>query len=166
MLPTLPGSNEEQSPSTNPSPTENANLTDTNPIVSISSNGLPVNEGETIYFQISTTNSVSRNIPIEVRVIGNVIESSRTAMVNIKSGERIGILPVSTINDDKPNGDRTITATVQTGTMYEVGQNKSASVIVSDFEDQNRVKNALTGANQVVLPEIFSTHGISNFECY
>ena len=137
-------------------PSENTNI-DTNPIVSINSSRLSVNEGETVYFQISTTYKVSNHISVEVTVTGNTIESSRTAIVNIKSGERIGILPVSTINDDKPNEDRTITATVQTGTMYELGQNKSATVIVSDFEDQNRVRNALTGANQEVLPEIFST---------
>ena len=157
LLPTLPDPNEEPSPSTSSSPTENINLVDSIPSVSINSSGSPVNEGETVYFQISTTFVVRNNIPIEIRVIGNAIESSRTAIVNIKSGERIGILPVSTINDDKLNGNRTITATVQTGIMYELGQNKSASVIISDFEDQNRVRTALTGANQVVLPEIFST---------
>ena len=159
LLPTLPDPNQEPSPSTNSNPTENINLTDTNPIVSISSNGFSVNEGETVYFQISTTFVVQNNIPIEVRVIGNAIESSRTAMVNIKSGERIGILPVSTINDDKPNQDRTITASIQSSDTYELGSKSSESVTISDFEDRDRERNTLNSANQVVIPDVFSTMG-------
>ena len=159
LLPTLPDPNEELSPSTNPNPTENIHLTDTNPIVSISSSKSPVNEGETIYFQISTTFSVSNNVPVEVKVTGNSIESSQTAIVNIESGNRIGILPVSTINDDKPNRDRTITATIQSSDIYELGSNYSESVIISDFEDQERVSNTLNSASQAVLPNLFSTTG-------
>ena len=159
LLPTLPDPTEESSPSTNPNPTENIHLTDTNPIVSISSSKSPVNEGETIYFQISTTFSVSNNVPVEVKVTGNSIESSQTAIVNIESGNRIGILPVSTINDDKPNRDRTITATIQSSDIYELGSNYSESVIISDFEDQERVSNTLNSASQAVLPNLFSTTG-------
>ena len=157
LLPTSENPNEEPSPISRTNPTENTNLIDTNPIISISSNRYSVNEGETAYFQISTTFAVSDNIPIEVRVIGNSIESSRTAIVNIKSGKRIGILPVSTKNDDKPNDDRTITATIQSGSMYKLGSKHSETVIISDMEDRNLVSNILDSANQVVLPELFST---------
>ena len=130
FLPTLEVPNEESSPSTNLSSTENTNI-DVSPIVSISSSRSPVNEGETIYFQLSTTINVSNSVLVEVKVTGNSIESNQTAMVNIKSGERIGILPISTINDDKPNGDRTITATIQSSDIYDLGTESSKTVTIS-----------------------------------
>ena len=139
--------------------TENSALNVLKPVISISSSELPVNEGETIIFQINSSFTVSSNISIVVRVIGNSKEPDQTAFVNIQPGQVQENLMISTMNDDDANEDRYITATLQPSSMYELGSNHSTTVTISDAEDRERLKSILETSNQQVLPELFSTTG-------
>ena len=150
---------EEPTPALNADNVENATAGDLKPIISINSSDLPVNEGETIIFQINSSFSVLSNIPIEVRVVGNSKEPDQTALINIQPGQVQRSLMISTVNDDDANEDRTVTATLQPSSMYKLGSNHSATVTISDAEDRDRLKSILETSNQQVLPELFSTTG-------
>ena len=150
---------DEPAPALSASNVEYANAGDLKPIISINSSELPLNEGETIIFQINSSFSVSSTIPIEVRVIGNSKEPNQTALVNIQPGQVQGSLSIPTANDNDANEDRTVTATLQPSTIYELGSNHSATVTISDAEDRDRLQSILETSNQQVLPELFSTTG-------
>ncbi len=142
---------------------ERAEINQTNPlipVISLSVDQLQVNEGENVIIQLSSSLVVSKNTQIKVEVIGNSIEPDQIAITDIKSGQNTGMLFVPTINDSKPNPDRTITANLQAGSGYELGSKRSISVEISDTEDQNHVRNLLLSTNQAVLPEVFSAMGL------
>ena len=150
---------EEPTPALNAGNVEYATAGDLKPIISINSSQSTINEGEKIYFQINSSITILSTIPVEVRVIGNAIESSQTAILSINSGERISSLIIPTANDNDANEDRTVTATIQPSRIYELGSNHSATVTISDAEDRDRLKSILETSNQQVLPELFSTTG-------
>ena len=150
---------EEPTPALSAGNVEYANVGDLKPIISIHSSKLPVNEGETIIFQFNSSITISSNIPIKVRVVGNSKEPNQTAFVNIQPGQVQGSLLIPTTNDNDANEDRTVTATLQPSTIYELGSNHSATVTISDAEDRDRLQSILETSNQQVLPELFSTTG-------
>ena len=150
---------EEPTPALNAGNVEYATAGDLKPIISINSSQSTINEGEKIYFQINSSITILSTIPVEVRVIGNAIETSQTAILSINSGERISSLIIPTANDNDAYEDRTVTATLQPSRIYELGSNHSATVTISDAEDRDRLKSVLETSNQQVLPELFSTTG-------
>ena len=161
ILEFLAGDKESEEPTSalNADNVEYATDGDLKPTISINSSQSTINEGEIIYFQIKSSITILSTIPVEVRVIGNAIESNQTAILSINSGESISSLTIPTVNDDDANDDRTIEAIIQPSSIYELGSKHSDTVTISDAEDRDRLKSILETSNQQVLPELFSTTG-------
>lgn len=145
---------------------ERAEINQTNPlipIISLSVDQLQVNEGENAIFHIKSSHAVESIIPVKVSIKGNSIETDQTIIVSIKSGQKLDTLLIPTVNDHKPSPNRTITAYLQAGSGYELSEQQSISVEISDAEDRDRVSKQLVSANQTVLPEIFSSMDSQTF---
>ena len=100
------------------------------PVVSISG-GSAITEGGTATFSLSATPKPASSITVRVSVQSGSFAQSGQRNVVIGTGGT-GSFTVTTINDSTDEPDGSITATLVSGTGYEIGSRNSASVTVRD----------------------------------
>ena len=100
----------------------------------------PVNESGTATFTLTaSTAPTGGSITVNVNVVdsGDFVGSGQTGAktVTIADGMSTGTLEVALVDDSNDEPDGTITATIQPGSGYAVGNLSSASITVQDNDD-------------------------------
>ena len=107
------------------------------PQITIAADQASVVEGTNVTFTVTATIAPSANLNVHIVVteMGDVIDVTPPASVQILSGATTATLTVTTEDDavDEVNGS--VTATIQTGTGYTVGSASAATTTVTDNDD-------------------------------
>ncbi len=103
--------------------------------------GPTIPEGEGGRFQIGVDYLVSApltvNLDISTTLVSGVESGSKTVTIPAKG--RLVDYPIQTMNDQRREGDGTVTAKVVAGTGYRIGFRPSATVTVIDYDQERSV---------------------------
>ena len=106
------------------------------PEVSITANSTPITEGGSAVFTLTASPTPAADITVKVNVTsvnGSFASAGQTGDKTVTIGTNgTGTLTVITEDDSADEANGSITATVQSGTGYQVGSPDSASVTVKD----------------------------------
>ena len=118
------------------------------PVVNISGSSA-ITEGGTATFSLSATPRPASSITVRVSVQSGSFAQSGQRNVVIGTGGT-GSFTVTTINDstDEPNGS--VTATLTSGTGYNIGSRDSAAVTVTDDDDSQVPMVSISGSSAVM----------------
>ena len=126
------------------------------PAMSIRAVSSSITEGQTAQFTITATRQSGEDKSVMIAVSRNA-ESDAAATVErvtISAGNTSGSLTVTTADNFVAEPDRRITATIQDGTGYHVGEENTASVVVNDNDSVPGVPMGLkveSGDSRVTL---------------
>ena len=108
----------------------------TPPVVAIAAPSGPVQEGMSLLFTLTATPAPRTELTVDVTLSGTGdVLAQLTATGTIDAGVTTGTLRVTTIDDQMYEPDSTVTATLNGGTAYEVGDPDSATGEVTDDDD-------------------------------
>ena len=107
------------------------------PTVTIEAGTSPVAEGDALRFTVRAAPAPTEDLTVRVSLqeSGVMLAAEQPTMVRIAKGRTTATLTVDTMGDDESEPDSTVTATVTSGTGYELGSAVSASVIVTDDDE-------------------------------
>ena len=107
------------------------------PTVTIEAGTSPVAEGDALRFTVRAAPAPTEDLTVRVSLqeSGVMLAAEQPTMVRIAKGRTTATLTVDTMGDDEAELDSTVTATVSSGTGYQLGSAVSASVIVTDDDD-------------------------------
>ena len=107
------------------------------PTVTIEAGTSPFAEGDALRFTVRAAPAPTEDLTVRVSLqeSGVMLAAEQPTMVRIAKGRTTATLTVDTMGDDEAELDSTVTATVTSGTGYELGSAVSASVIVTDDDE-------------------------------
>ena len=107
------------------------------PTVTIEAGTSPVAEGDALQFTVRAAPAPTEDLTVRVSLqeSGVMLAAEQPTTVRIAKGRTTATLTVDTMGDDEAEPDSTVTATVSSGTGYQLGSAVSASVIVTDDDD-------------------------------
>ena len=107
------------------------------PTVTIEAGPSPVAEGDALQFTVRAAPAPTEDLTVSVSLqeSGVMLAAGQPTMVRIAKGRTTATLTVDTMGDDEAELDSTVTATVSSGTGYQLGSAISASVIVTDDDE-------------------------------
>ena len=107
------------------------------PTVTIEAGTSPVAEGDALRFTVRAAPAPTEDLTVRVSLqeSGVMLAAEQPTMVRIAKGRTTATLTVDTMGDDESEPDSTVTATVTSGTGYELGSAVSASVVVTDDDE-------------------------------
>ena len=107
------------------------------PTVTIEAGTSPVAEGDALQFTVRAAPAPTEDLTVRVSLqeSGVMLAAEQPTTVQIAKGRTTATLTVDTMGDDEAEPDSTVTATVSSGTGYQLGSAVSASVIVTDDDD-------------------------------
>ena len=131
------------------------------PVISISSRRLVIEEGETATFVVASDSAISGTLLVQVVLTDSseLIEGELNRTVTIGANVREATLSVPTVDDDVPEADGKITASIVGGGEYLVAAEDRASVQVTDRRDQELHGQRAVAANSAVTPVILTAMG-------
>ena len=137
------------------------------PVLAISANPTTITEGTAATFTITATPAPTTAITVSVSVTqtGNVLDGTPPSTTTINANETTATLTVATDDDNVDEEASAITALLQTGTGYTVGDPSSASVTVNDNDAPPN--HPATGAPTIIgTPEVgeILTADVSNIQ--
>ena len=122
------------------------NVDNTAPLVSITVDAAPVNEGGVALFTLSRTGPRTSSLAVTVSITqtGQVLDGApRSEDVVFQVGSAMATINVATTNDDVDEADGVITATVTanstTPATYQVGSPSSATITINDDDTRGVV---------------------------
>ena len=121
------------------------------PQVTITANPPTITEGEAATFTITANPRPATAITVNVHVTqtGKVLSGAPASSVTFKANQTTATLTVATDDDNVDEDDSVVTAQVQTGTGYTVGDPSSASVTIND----NDIPQVTITANRASITE-------------
>ncbi|MDE2800390.1 MAG: cadherin-like beta sandwich domain-containing protein, partial [Gemmatimonadota bacterium] len=128
------------------------------PQVTISASTTPITEGAAAIFTITATPASTAELTINVNIseTGNVISDTPPSTITINTNQTTATLTVATEDDNVDEEASAITAALQTGAGYIVGDPSSATVNVND--NDAAPNNPATGAPTISgTPEVGET---------
>ena len=128
------------------------------PQVTISAGTSPITEGTAATFTITATPAPTTELTVNVNITqtGNVLSGTPPSTITINANQTTATLTVATDDDNVDEEASAITAALQAGTDYTVGDPSSASVTVND--NDAAPNNPATGAPTIIgTPEAGET---------
>ena len=128
------------------------------PQVTISAGTSPITEGTAATFTITATPAPTTELTVNVNITqtGNVLSGTPPSTLTISANQTTATLTVATDDDNVDEEASAITAALQAGTGYTVGDPSSASVTVND--NDAAPNNPATGAPTIIgTPEVGET---------
>ncbi len=124
------------------------------PIVSIIALSESVTEGSTVQFQISSIQTVTNDINLNISQTGNFLASSPPEQVSMLNQREV-IFEIDTLADEVVEENGSITVSLADGVGYSVSESEYfASVDVIDISSENSVTELLSAGLQNTLPNI------------
>ncbi|MCY3679806.1 MAG: cadherin-like beta sandwich domain-containing protein [Gemmatimonadetes bacterium] len=128
------------------------------PQVTISASTTPITEGTATTFTITANPAPTAELTVNLSITetGKVISGTPPATITINANQTTATLTVATEDDNVDEEASVITATLQAGTDYTVGDPSSASVTVND--NDAAPNNPATGAPTIIgTPQVGQT---------
>ena len=141
-----------------------ANSPRQNPIVSISTSQPVIEEGQVATIQVSSNESLTGLLRVHLELTDGFKlvngELKRTVVLNPQWGK--ATVTIQTIDDNIPEAEGEITATIVEGGDYEVGTQDRVSIRVTDNVDVARYERRAVAVNSAVTPVILAAMGERN----
>ena len=133
------------------------------PKISVSSVAQIVNEGETAEFEIFGDENLGDAIIVNytLQAVGDFFESIGTEIkyVIISKTQQSSQVQINTINDNLAEQDGAISLTLIDSNLYELSNQSSTRIVISDVADRQQRVDEITQASQDILPEITGSIG-------
>ena len=131
------------------------------PLVSIASSQGQIEEGQTVTFQLTASFATADAIVVHVNLTesGKLVEGELNRRVRLAPHRRMTELSVVTMNDEIPETDGELTATIVSGEGYATATQDRVSVRVSDRTDREVHGRRVAEAYSAITPEILSLVG-------
>ncbi len=105
------------------------------PVVTITAVTTPIDEGASAVFTVTATGGViteAFDVPVAMTETGSMISGTRPTSARITATQRSATVTVDTQDDEVPESDSVITATLTGGSVYDLGDPAAADLTVWD----------------------------------